>query len=397
MLQTKNYYRCFKKVILSLLIGAIFGVVCSSYACTTVSGIAKNGHVWTANNEDGPFGVANFINVFPRSGSDKYGYYTLSYMSPRYGKGGSIQGGMNEAGLSFDFDAIPYVESFDPESRISFQGGNDAILPYILGNLETVEEVITFFETYWFVGGFRNAQMHVSDKNGRFAIISASGIKMAEKGDFLVSTNFDICAEQDASSCWRYAIAVEKLSKLEVSFETMQSICRETAQKNGGTMYSNIQNLTTGDIWFFSKHDAGNIIKTNLINLISKGQKSYTFSDLKSLQQGRPERERRAFEKTTTVQTNIEDFLGTYEHAYIGPVNVQSLGNGIEITFVDGTNEVLYPTGINVFSLPDYDLYIKFEKAADTGTIEMSLYENGFWSFTVRKSESNSARNESGK
>ena len=42
-------------------------LVLALYPCTIVSAIAKNGHVWTANNEDGPYGVANFINVFPRS------------------------------------------------------------------------------------------------------------------------------------------------------------------------------------------------------------------------------------------------------------------------------------------------------------------------------------------
>jgi hypothetical protein len=37
------------------------------YSCTIVSAIARNGNVWNLNNEDGPFGVANFINVFPKS------------------------------------------------------------------------------------------------------------------------------------------------------------------------------------------------------------------------------------------------------------------------------------------------------------------------------------------
>lgn len=65
------------------------------YSCTIVSAIARNGNVWNLNNEDGPFGVANFINVFPKSENARYGYYTLSYLSPEYGKGGNIQGGMN--------------------------------------------------------------------------------------------------------------------------------------------------------------------------------------------------------------------------------------------------------------------------------------------------------------
>ena len=357
----------------------------SVFACTIVSGIAHNGHVWTANNEDGPFGVANFINVFPRSGADRHGYYTLSYVSPQYGQSAAIQGGMNEAGLSFDFNAIPFVEDFDAGSKKPYPEGNDAILIHILGNMRTVQEVIAFFETYWFVDGFRDAQMHVSDKNGRFAIISASGTELVEKGEFLVSTNFDICGKEDASSCWRYPIAVKKLSAEGASLETMEAICSETAQKNGATMYSNIQNLTTGEIWFFSKHDPGNILRTNLDEMLSKGQNSYTFNDLNSIKEQRLKREWKAAEQLEISQDALADYTGTYEHRYIGPVNVRISGNGLEVSFVDGTKDVFYSTGENVFSLPDYDIYLTFEQHRDTDRMKLNLYESGIWSFSVEK------------
>ncbi len=92
----------------------------TSFACTIASGIAADGQVWTCNNEDGTTGVANFINVFPKSGEAKYGYYTLSHFSPKHGEGGNLQGGMNEAGLTFDFNAIRRVEQFDPKSKKAF-------------------------------------------------------------------------------------------------------------------------------------------------------------------------------------------------------------------------------------------------------------------------------------
>ncbi|QCX00908.1 hypothetical protein FGM00_12595 [Aggregatimonas sangjinii] len=355
-------------------------------ACTIVSAVAKNGHVWTANNEDGPFGIANFINVYPRSQTDKFGYYTMTYLSPLYGQSGSIQGGMNTVGLSFDFNAISYVTSFDPETRKSFPQGNDMILPHILGNMETVEQVIAFFEEFWFVDGFRNAQMHVSDRNGRFAIISASGIKLVEEGDFLVSTNFNICSGESSASCWRYPIAVEKLSVLGASFRTMQAICLETEQKNGSTMYSNIQNLSTGDVWFFSKHSPGIQIRTNIATLLSKGRKSYTFSDLKSLKEERTVREWKAPVTAPFSEQTVVKYLGTYEHPFIGTVQVEAGQNGIEVSFADGINESFILDDQGNFSLPDYDLYIKFETDKKSRKLQMSLYENGFWSFTVEKS-----------
>src|SRR5688572_7828148 len=73
-------------------------------ACTIFSAVAKNGEVWTGNNEDGPFGTALYVNVFPKTGAARFGYFTFSYHSPRNGRNGNIQGGMNEAGLTYDFN-----------------------------------------------------------------------------------------------------------------------------------------------------------------------------------------------------------------------------------------------------------------------------------------------------
>ena len=226
--------------------------------CTVVSAISKDHQVWTMNNEDGPQGVANFINVFPQSENNKFGYFTLSYFSPEWGTGGSIQGGMNEKGLTFDFNTINPIE-FDHTSRSAFPDGDDAILPYILGNLSTVDKVIEFFNEYWFQGGFTSAQMHVADKNGTFAIISASGVLKVSEGEPLVSTNFDICGKQDGSFCKRYPLAYSILEENEANFQTMLKISAGTNQ-GGATLYTNIQNLSTGDIWFSSKHDPGHMV-----------------------------------------------------------------------------------------------------------------------------------------
>ena len=209
----------------------------TSYACTIVSGIDCNGQVWNANNEDGPFDVSSFINVFPKSGDTKYGYYTLCYISPMFGNGGKIQGGMNEAGLTFDFAAIEAVNKSELEGKKPFPQGDDAILSYILANLSSTKEVIDFFETYWFENGLLSAQMHVADKNGVFATISPSDIEVVEKGQPLVTTNFDTCGKEDSSSCWRYPIAQSLLAESGANLSTMMALTKQTAQKTGGTMY----------------------------------------------------------------------------------------------------------------------------------------------------------------
>ena len=350
-------------------------------ACTIVSAIDRNGNVWNLNNEDGPYGVANFINVFPKSGVAKYGYYTLSYLSPEFGKGGNIQGGTNEAGLTFDFNAIDVVKNYDPTTKRKFPEGDDAILPHILANMNSVEEVINFFKIYWFQNGFRSAQMHVADRTGRFAIISASGVKLMPKGLPLVSTNFDICRKEDSSKCWRYPIAMSKINQSEVGLMVMLSIGLETAQKNGSTMYTNIQNLTTGDIWFFSQHDPNNFVTINITNLLLKGSKSYTFNDLKSLVEIRP-----TYSWKKPVRTEIENetkqiYVGSYDNSFTGKIIVKNIKEGIEMTYADGRTEVFYPQSKSKYFIQESDVYVEFSFDEQAKRMAMNVYENGFWIF----------------
>jgi hypothetical protein len=365
-----------------ILVSALLCLVhVTVFSCTIVSAIARNGHVWNANNEDGPFGTANFINVFPKSENTKYGYYTLSYFSPALGQGGSIQGGANEAGLTFDFNAIEWVKNFDPKSKKAFPQGDDAILSHILSNMNSVQQVIDFFNTYWFQNGFRGAQMHVADRNGRFAIISASGIQLTEKGQPLVSTNFDICGKEVSSSCWRYPIATSKLSTNEVGLMTMMSIALETAQKNGSTMYTNIQNLTTGDIWFFSQHSPNVIVNTNIKDMLAKGQKSYTFSDLKSIIEDRPKYSWSKPQLTQVSDESKSKYVGKYDNSFTGNILAEKHKDGLQVSFGDGSTEVFHPQSENRYFLPNGDVYIEFKFDEIANRMALSLYENGFWSF----------------
>ena len=388
--QRSTIMKYITKSLTQIMAGFLAGFLLASqsiFACTIVSAVADDGQVWNANNEDGPKGVANFINVFPKSTGADYGYFTLSYLSPRFGNGANIQGGMNEAGLTFDFNAIDWVEDFDPDSRQPFPRGNDAILPHILATMDSVQEVIAFFNTYWFEDGFRGAQMHVADRYGRFAIISASGVQLVEKGESLVSTNFDICGEEDSSSCWRYPVATAELAKSGASLSTMMSICHKTAQKNGATMYSNVQNLTTGDVWFFSKHDPNVTVKVNINELLVKGRESYTFGNLHFL------KEERDYQYVTPELVRVTDsvlqqYVGTYTNPGIGEVVVQLGDNELSVSFQDGYTAALHPLSKWAFYMPDEDVRVEFETDEHEDHLALSWHESGHWSFTARKSSS---------
>lgn len=368
----------------ALVFNGLFFLTIPSYACTIFSGVDCNGHVWNANNEDGPKGISNFINVFPKTSTNKYGYYTLSYFSPKEGEGGNIQGGMNEAGLTFDFNAIPYVNNFDVENKKSFSAGDDAILPHILGNMSSVQEVVKFFEIYWFQRGFLSAQMHVADRNGKFAIISASGTQLIETGKPLVSTNFDICGKEDSSACWRYPIATETLAKYGASLSTMLSICDQTSQKDNGivTMYSNIQNLTTGDVWFLSSHNPDIIVNTTIDELLSKGRKSYTFSNLISLKNGK---ENNRIEKTKPIKLEksiLKKYQGVYKNMMVGELKISLVENELQFSSAFGT-ETLQAVSVNTFSIPDTNIYFEFSEDAESHSSQIRYFEDGFWSFSA--------------
>jgi hypothetical protein len=375
-----------KKLIHPLFVLILAGFLGSptSFACTIASGIAADGQVWNCNNEDGTTGVANFINVFPKSGEAKYGYYTLSHFSPKHGEGGNLQGGMNEAGLTFDFNAIRQVQGFDPKSKKAFPLGDDKILPHILATMRSVEEVVQFFEVYWFQNGFHSAQMHVADRQGRFAIISASGTQLAPKGQFLVSTNFDICGKEDGSTCSRYPVATALLKAHGAGLSTMTAICRETAQGES-TLYSNVQNLSTGDIWFFSNHDPRPPVKTNVNDLLAKGRKSYTFSDLNSLLEDRPAHQPVQPVRIDLAGTVKGTYAGTYANDFTGKLVVEAHADGIKISTEQGSSFVLHPQSQNVFFLPGEDVRIEFGVDKKTNQLTMRYYENGFWSFSARK------------
>ncbi len=286
-----------RKVMHRLTVLNTIGLTCLTFfmmlpkltnACTIFCGKDKNGHVWAASNEDGSYSFANYINVFPKTEDTKFGYFTLSYASEKNGENGGIEGGMNEAGLFYDFNSISTTLVKDLHKKKSFPQGDFKILSHILANFETVREVLDFFDVYWFDVGFNSAQMHLADKYGNYGIIGPSGSRLLKNEKYQISTNFDICGNEDSSNkerYWRFPIVKENLEKQEVGLASFTDICEMTSIKGKGfyrghTIYTNIQNLNTGDIWFYFTSDYKNPFKTSISELVSKGRKSYLIRDL---------------------------------------------------------------------------------------------------------------------
>ena len=259
-----------------------FAPTCALYACTIFSGISQNGQVWNANNEDGRHTPENvYLNVYPKRTDSRFGYITLTHDNAGTP---DIQGGMNEAGLTFDFNALDREYPVkNRDSKQPFPHSDENVIPHMIGNFRTVEEVVSYFDKHWLASDkvFTKSQMHVADKQGHFAIVGPSGSRILTNASFQVSTNFNICDGQDGSSCWRFPIVTQGLKKNPASLRLLTELCAKTAQQgNIKTVYSNIQNLSTGDIWFFYDRAYSSPYKTNIRELLTGGRKSYRVNEL---------------------------------------------------------------------------------------------------------------------
>ena len=178
-------------------------------------------------------------------------------------------------------------------------------------------------------------------------------------------------------------IAQSLLAESGANLSTMMTLTKQTAQKTGGTMYSNIQNLSTGDIWLSSKHDSYIVVQTNIDDLLAKGQKSYTFSNLRSiLSESKPE----AWEEPNQIdleETITNQYAGTYKNWYIGEIEVTPHPEGIHISSQFAPSEVLYPTSENRFYIPDAQIEMEFVLGEQENKNTLHFYENGNWSFSA--------------
>lgn len=265
------------KIINSILIVSLLISTTQVFACTIFSAKDKQGQVWVGNNEDNLFTFKNMVNIVPASNGN-YGYVFFTYNNPKEG----MQGGVNEAGLFFDFNWVPYSESKTSTQKEYYPGGHVKMFEYIMEHLTTVQEVMAIYKQYR-IPGIENSQLHLADKYGNLGIIVADSMWIT-KENHQASTNYNLChPEQAEEPCFRMPIAQRLLRNNEPSFELFTQICDSTQQyysSGVGTIYSNIHNLSTGEIWFYFGLDYKTAYKTSVSELLQKGKTSFFICDL---------------------------------------------------------------------------------------------------------------------
>lgn len=210
----------------------------------------------------------------------------------------SLQGGINEKGLSFDANALPKAPlNQHPELP---EAPPEWVAKTIMKKAATVEEAIDIAGRYkrdnW--GIPLKYQIILADAKGDAVVISAGpdgelAFTRKKQGDgYLVSTNFNRANPENAYSypCWRYNKAVEMLDKIEDENDLtvdyfksiLDSVHGESATNN--TLYSNIFDLRNGIIYLYHWHQYDEVVKLNVAEQIERGFWCQRIADLFSQQ-----------------------------------------------------------------------------------------------------------------
>jgi hypothetical protein len=175
------------------------------------------------------------------------------------------QGGINEKGLAFDFNALPEAP-LNPHNELPDRGD---LLKKMYQTCATVEQAVALAKKYnW--GSSIKWQVLLADATGDAVVISAGPdgelafTRKPKEDGYLVSTNFNRANPKNTYRggypCWRYDKAVEGLSKIKNEkdltvdyFKRILKACHVEGPV-GNTLYSNIFDLKNGVIYLYHWH-----------------------------------------------------------------------------------------------------------------------------------------------
>jgi hypothetical protein len=219
------------------------------------------------------------------SGEKTYGGFYLGFdnFSP--------QGGINEKGLAFDFNALPEAR-LKPHPELPDRGN---IIKKIYQTCATVDEAIALAKKYnW--GSSLRWQVLLADAIGDVVVISAGpdgelAFTRKPKGDgYLVSTNFNRANPKNtyrgSYPCWRYNKAVEMLDKIKDEkdltvdfFKSILDACHVEGAV-GNTLYSNVFDLVNGVVYLNHWHRFDETAVLKVADEIAKKQSPTRIKDL---------------------------------------------------------------------------------------------------------------------
>ncbi|GAB2568946.1 linear amide C-N hydrolase [Spirosoma areae] len=254
--------------LLSVLLG-----IQPAYACLILV-LTSGNHVLVANHEDWTAQDAEVVVRAPAKG--RYGFVGFGFASD-----GQLQGGMNTTGLFFDGTATPFVP-LDFGQKLIFNG---SIWQALLERCATINEAISFLQRYR-LPDLERVHMTLADKSGASVVLGAYDGKLVlhkRMGhSFQLLTNFNLSDPDYGNEpvCERYQMATVLLAA--DSSATRVNATRILAKTHQGelTVYSNVYDLTTGDVWIYQHADFRRAVRINLTHELRKGSRRQRLSAL---------------------------------------------------------------------------------------------------------------------
>ncbi|MHC4241036.1 MAG: hypothetical protein ACYS3N_15040 [Planctomycetota bacterium] len=240
----------------------LFAVITVPIQACTIFVLSDAKWALFCNNEDFSNPVSRIWFIRPGDG-----FYDCAYIGF---DNGWAQGGLNTAGLAFDW-VVGYMEKWESSVGMKSVRGNPS--ERMLETCATVKDAITFYRKHW-EPGFSYAKILVADRTGASAFIGAKDGKLYVE-----------LAHQSQG----FGYGVRTLKKMlkkqpEPTVARGFEILSACVQKgHNATKYSNIFDLKTGEIFLFrrfskwTKH-----VKLNLSLELEKGEHYYDIPQIRN-------------------------------------------------------------------------------------------------------------------
>jgi linear amide C-N hydrolase (choloylglycine hydrolase family) len=259
-----------KKFLLTLFFAGAFADV---FGCLILF-ITDGKTILVGNHEDWYAQDAE-VTFIPATGK-KYGMLYFDFASEK-----TAQGGMNTAGLFFDGTRTPFAPYNDNDLK---EDCKCYIWKKILEECGTVDEALRYVEKYK-ITEIEDVHILFADRKGNSAVVGVYDGKLQihkRSGDHQLLTNFNLTNPSygDEPVCPRFTMA-EKMLAIDssVTVENVEKILSKTHQDKL-TVYSNIYNLSSGEVYVYGHANFTRKVKLSLVNELKKGKHSIKIDSL---------------------------------------------------------------------------------------------------------------------
>lgn len=246
------------------LLALLLGIASAAASACTIFVVARGAQVLVGANEDygdEPKFRNHYVRFVPgNSATKKLGFVAFGYSSMPL----ADQAAMNEAGLFYDYNALPKLLT----PRSGKPKGNQSKIYEMLTTCHTVKEAVAFIEQFD-LEYFSEGQMVLADATGDSAIVERHTTTWRSLNfDFQIGTNFRTSSTPKTEIvCWRYAECQRTLSaRSTVTIESLRALLERTMPKpgQGVTWYSMVCDLKSRQVNLFRKGDFSAVVRLDL-------------------------------------------------------------------------------------------------------------------------------------